>query len=101
MWSFVNGTGMYAPVPEGGARCCPCCCGRVRATTARLSPTHPVVTTRPLSVFCRTVRMAVEPEKRQSLTFCAIVPDVRAKPKLTASVAALPACEERIAPEEK
>ena len=49
----------------------------MRATTARESPTHPVVTTRPFSVFCSTLRMAVEPENRQSWTFCAMVLLVR------------------------
>ena len=95
LWSFVSGTGSI-----GMCACCPRPCGggRVRARTARESPTQPVVSTRPLSVFCSTVRMAVEPEKRQSDTFCAIVADVLAKAKCTASLADLPDCNAEAAP---
>ena len=67
LWSLVSGTASSLGAVRAGPGCT-----RVRETTARLSPTHPVVSVRaPPSPCDMTMRMAVEPEKRQSLTWAA------------------------------
>mmetsp|Transcript_52362 Transcript_52362/g.117628 ORF Transcript_52362/g.117628 Transcript_52362/m.117628 type:complete len:243 (+) Transcript_52362:1192-1920(+) len=69
-----------------------------RPTTARESPTQPVVSCRPLGVCSRMLRMAVDPEKRQSTSHALSAAAVSSNARMIACSAEAPVARPAAAP---